>query len=1271
MSLDDITKIKIYPAIGITRLGNSPSEYFIEPEIPEERLPPADGFYKDNQCRIKRQASRFRLFGYDQNDNLVQEITKDDGAITWRAHLANKKAAGKIFAGSTENPSFRNSWVDADPQFTRNDLKIDPGERSVTGPNQMAQFDTGTFLGENVYLGKMQTDDLGRLLVLGGHGKSSSVPPDESVFHYANNDRWYDDVSDGPVNATVILNGRTEPIESERSWIICAPPNFAPAIDTYSSLYDILLQLAEDKGIPHIPRPTTPSYKNDIFPILERTVNLKWVVSTGRTSHGILENVISNPPGSMADRQIIFGVLKNPNDLTAGGRMPVVRTDGFDDSQAVTKIQYYIMQKWAADEFDNDWNNPPTTNITPEGLDRAALEPCVGGPFFPGIESSWFIRERCKFTEAFRLDNNYLDENDQEQILEPGDITKWMAVPWQADFRDCVGTWWPAQRPDSVIKEGSLTDQFESWTGTLVNSHRDMVDNWHKLGFVVKKGDRFVETERSVTCKKCYVITDRSHFSKDEVDSVLTGGVNPAHFTPSLYVVVEGFLPNDLNINAPNLDPAQLVGIAPQITLRRTSDNTVPAEMSTTVQELLLEDPTLPANLRQRFTFVYSVDFTGTRAFFENDGVTPIEIQNIRVIAEIQNESGEGNVSLIHQPNPYMLDGSTHWLSTDVRVFQVKEGESPSFSNLIIGNTANAAINFIQDLTNDFNSTPSANHPFDMISTDANTSKLELSRSVDGRRVFNFAVAKVRYRGEALSAENVRVFFRLFTTAATNFNYNSYSTYRRFERDPNNTIPLLGLADNRIGTIPFFAESRVDPTTQSTEDQTDITNVRTISPAGGGGESSEYFGCWLDFNQTEAQFPAFPSNDGPFISGEIKSIQELIRGMHQCLAAEVFFESDPIPQGATPSSNDNLSQRNLVIVESTNPTANKVQHTFEIRPSEKKSMYRLTHRLQEKNNPPIANFVDELMFNWGNLPRSSTVTLYMPDLDANEIISTAGKNYESERLFKVDDHTIKCLVGDVTYVPIPNSQRKNIAGLITIELPHEIKCGQVFDTVIMQINRMTGSVLGSFQITIPIMTAKTLLKDEIRKLSVLRHIEKSIPSDDHWHSIFQRYTEQVAERVKLFGGNPIVIKPSPDGDGGQYHKIRLIIEQIQILDDHDPFLKGKGEFRFKSKIKTDTINEPVEVQFPKKGTYSISDRPGKNIVKMNEVLYEGTAYEYLGIQITGIEMDTFDPDDNLCFYKRVFTGNPDSWYGTKGPKNEQIELEDLGDWKIWYRIEKA
>ena len=91
-----ITDVKIHPAIGIARVGNSPDEFFIGPERRWDRAAPAGG-YKDSQCRIKRQAARFRLFAY-HDVGPPTEITAADGDISWTVHLVNRKAtaAGNV-----------------------------------------------------------------------------------------------------------------------------------------------------------------------------------------------------------------------------------------------------------------------------------------------------------------------------------------------------------------------------------------------------------------------------------------------------------------------------------------------------------------------------------------------------------------------------------------------------------------------------------------------------------------------------------------------------------------------------------------------------------------------------------------------------------------------------------------------------------------------------------------------------------------------------------------------------------------------------------------------------------------------------------------------------------------------------------------------------------------------------------------------------------------------------------------------------------------------
>src|SRR5713101_875985 len=119
-----IVAVKVHPAIGVARLGDSPDDFFIGPEKVWEAPDPAGGF-KDAQCRVKRQVARFRVYAYD-DDGTVDELTAANADITWTVQLVNKKATNAGNAGSSP------------------DLTIDAGPRTLNGPDQRKQFDTGT-----------------------------------------------------------------------------------------------------------------------------------------------------------------------------------------------------------------------------------------------------------------------------------------------------------------------------------------------------------------------------------------------------------------------------------------------------------------------------------------------------------------------------------------------------------------------------------------------------------------------------------------------------------------------------------------------------------------------------------------------------------------------------------------------------------------------------------------------------------------------------------------------------------------------------------------------------------------------------------------------------------------------------------------------------------------------------------------------------------------------------------------------------------------------
>ena len=1153
-----ITEIRIFPSIGIARLGNSP-EFFIGPEIPGNFMPPPGG-YKDGRCRVKRQAARFRLFGYDANGSLVQEITAADAAISWTVELANTKGSWRRFNGLNASMPGRNGLTGAaignSPAY-----EIKPGAKMLAGANQTAKFDTGKFQGKTVPLGEMRTENDGRLLVIGGFGASGSVPATGvPITNYANNDNWHDDTSDGPVTATVTLNGQAQPITAKPAWVICAPPDFAPPIGGVTTLYDTLLQSAIDNNLPGVAVPAKPSLTNDIYPILQRTFDLKWVMREVGFGHADFDGAgVANM--NAGRRQTILSRIRDPNNLTASATadMPELLDDNNLPQLTVTKTQYAILQKWAMGSAPNDWIDdwtgipvPPMVvdPTKPEELTRAALESCIGAAMYPGIEASWMLRDSFTFSEPFRLQHETPGPNPQT-LVKAGDVTKQMAVPWQADFLLCrkenkpQGTigWWPSQRPDDVhfVDTSSATGTVidDSWARTIIGNYTDMVNHWHKLGFVIDQGNQMLETERRVTCNDLDLITDRSRFAFDEVEAALIGGA-PATFENAFYVIAEGFLPAELGVTTANPTQVQLAAFAPATTVRREDGSAVPG-MSAKATGLLLQNTSLPPNLRQRFTFVYRIEFANNSAFSIN--AAPVEFQKVFVEASktVNNTaySEDGVLTLTRQPNPYMLDGPTHWLSTDLRVFQISEGQS-LFGNTM-GTSTTAATTFLGNVLDAFNTHVGGGHPFDTISINQQTSKLELSQMVGGNRVYNFAIARVRYRGKVLDAQDVRVFFRLFTTAASSLEFDEHTTYRR---GPSGApVSLLGLKGGELVTIPCYGDARVDTTASALTVQTDNRNKRTLARQANGQEVQGYFGCWLDFNQTTPRFPQQPSPaDGPWTSN-LKSVQELIRGRHQCLVAEIFFADDPIGAGATPGSSENLSQRNLAIVESDNPgsvATHTVQHTFEIQapryvPEVRETFALFTHAGIGVDDEMPWEFLppepDELVIRWGDLPPETRMSLYLPGVDVDEIVRHSGQSHEVPGFEKIDAHTLLCHPADVTFVPLPFNCKQNIPALISIELPGDVHVKQVFTVMVQQVSGRERHTLGAFQITIPVRHKEDLLEAEARDLSVLKHIGAGLSIDDRWRAVFERYVGHIGERVRGFGADPEAITPSPDGSG--------------------------------------------------------------------------------------------------------------------------------------------
>jgi hypothetical protein len=669
--------------------------------------------------------------------------------------------------------------------------------------------------------------------------------------------------------------------------------------------------------------------------------------------------------------------------------------------------------------------------------------------------------------------------------------------------------------------------------------------------------------------KKCVFAIQKDTFGSDEVDAMLKQA-NPAVF-PAFWVWVEGLTPGQLGINS----SADLANppIIPQVTLD-------PAFSGLSVKfagPVLPEDPSLP-NQAQRLAFPFNVIFTDDSGFTTASETVTLEASLTSKTGDPLN--GVGQFHLVKAANPYVLNGLTAWLSTDLRVFAVHANESRFGATM--GGNADAAPAFITSVIKNLTSNQGNvnGDKFDNLGDQSqvvtNPGAAEASEALylfptdsNHNLVFNFAVARVRLQGLSLTAKSTRVFFRLFqaqTTAVAyvdpgaapgNGPYRQWSDGVTYGRK----VPLYGTQGGEFVTIPCFGTARVANTTLATNmtTQTDPPNVQDIAPNSGGAEVDTFFGCWLDFNQTRQIVPFEPpatNVDGPFSGQPLLSLQEVfIRSPHQCLVAEVAFDDVPIPQGADPSISSQLAQRNLAFVDAPNPgleLSRRVPQPFEIRP---------TTLALAKGTPP-----DELMIDWGNTPAGSTAAIYLPDSSADDILKQAAALYTTHRLTRQDAHTLECPANGVTYLPIPTQiTPANFAGLLSVSLPDTVKKGQAYTVVVRQFTNAFGKsapppppqpkinavsdesttgndqevawrrMMGAFQMVIPVKTKAVMLGPEERLLSGLRWIEKSIPHANRWYPVFQRYVRQIADRVKGLGGDPGLVLPSPTGEWNPPH----------------------------------------------------------------------------------------------------------------------------------------
>ena len=407
-----------------------------------------------------------------------------------------------------------------------------------------------------------------RLIVAGGFGHTvgikSGVPPvAPPLTDPTENGLWFDDASCGPVNATLVFSdGSTQPVHG--GWVVTGDPGYAPqtrnVISAWDDIYDLWVRqlgLCPDlfKGGTFNSRYAV-SFAADVQPIFHAAMLQRWntnLPKAGIAGHAMIGAIkpTDDPKLKIPD---ITKLIRNPNgsseEIQTGlPLMPLSLGDIGKSFLTVTPTQYFFLTQWhAGTSADTRPKLGPG-----EQLDYAALANCLGGRYSPGIEVSFPVRDihlyRYKdYAECgpFRINAATLDYSRvsasqpfltagytpmQNAPVEPGDVSKFMSVPWHTDYNSCAvhlpspnpqlkdgaGTlypnntlfWsWPAERPVHVFpkslcvydpgsKTWNLGGQVFAIRGTgtetgfpadagRYQSYMDFVINWRKVGFLIQ-----------------------------------------------------------------------------------------------------------------------------------------------------------------------------------------------------------------------------------------------------------------------------------------------------------------------------------------------------------------------------------------------------------------------------------------------------------------------------------------------------------------------------------------------------------------------------------------------------------------------------------------------------------------------------------------------------------------------------------------------------------------------------------------------------------------
>ncbi len=568
------TSLRIHPAIGIARVGNS-EEYYLGPEtmagmdIPGQiltgGLPIKPGTesttivstdVRDSSGRLKRQAARFRIFQYAFSDKAGAETYPTgqgeevkiggmvDGKkvkdIIWTVHLANKKAnswqGGDGVDPFTDGalPPLRNpdfGKVASDPLRLKK-LVIDAGPRSINSAScNIVHFDKATQAsagnlsdGSIVFLpkypasfpasdcanqqraittlGAITSESSGRLIVMGGYGlacgfdKDGNFSPTAKLNGDVNNNYWLDDTADGPVTAFLLFEDESTKAIDGSAWVISADPSYAPQTTNVVTLWDDLyctwlekLKLQPSIYNTHYQTNYKINFAREVYPIFRAASLQKW--NTSLPAKAIGKHDAIGKITADWDEFKIMNFIRDPNkkdgEQIGSPLMPLSLGDAGKSFLSPTKAQYFFLKQWSEGHYLSDAASiKAASNALGVGevLDKTILFNCLGGRFSPGIEMSFIVRDINLYQQdwakhymggPFRINMRHLEYSKaskdspflgvgyiplRHHQVEPGDLCKFMALPWHTDYNSCA-THTPSPNPDGEVTMSGLKEDWK------------------------------------------------------------------------------------------------------------------------------------------------------------------------------------------------------------------------------------------------------------------------------------------------------------------------------------------------------------------------------------------------------------------------------------------------------------------------------------------------------------------------------------------------------------------------------------------------------------------------------------------------------------------------------------------------------------------------------------------------------------------------------------------------------------------------------------------